>query len=135
VRYIAISVLFVGLGLAGFAAMQAQAMITRIQAENTVIQEVPTVRVATFAQDLPRGHLITEADLVVVEYTASSVPPSAVQELPSGQWLARDVASGQPVLARDVSVEPVDRSAQYIRVRRGAETSWACVAFCPDEPS
>lgn len=134
-RYIAIVVLFAGLGMAGYAVVLAQDHIERIQAEQTVVQEVPTVRVAVFASDLPQGHVVQESDLRVVEYTEGAVPPARITELAQavGMSIRADVLSGQPVLTPVLSAEPIAMRPLIILVRRGTETDHVCVARCPEE--
>lgn len=134
-RYIAIVVLFAGLGMAGYAVLLAQDHIERIQAEQTVVQEVPTVRVAVFASDLPQGHVVQEADISIVEYTTAAVPPTRITDLMQavGAHVVRDVQAGTPVLLPLVSTEPVAMRPVNIRVRRGTETSVVCVLRCPEE--
>lgn len=133
-RWIAISVLFVGLGLAGFAAVQAQAMIERIQAENTVVQEVPTVRVVAFARDLPRGYRVTAEDLRYVEVVEGPLVVRGYGEAAIGMWTTRPVSAGAPTAEDALSATEVALEPRYVSVRRGTETAWVCVEFCPRGP-
>lgn len=134
-RRLAFVVLIFGLGLAGAAAFQARSAIDAAYASTTVVQEVPTRDVLAFAHDLPRGHQITTSDFVTVEYVETSVPPSVFGDIPTDLWLARDVVAGQPVLAPDVSSEPVARRPQFVTIRRGIEQSRVCVAHCEEDAS
>lgn len=117
-RSFAVVALFVGLGLAGYAVTQVQAVL----AAASPIQEVPTSRVVTFATDLPQGHLITATDVTVVDFTTSSVPADAVPEDKAvGFYLERDVLAGdvarEPILSWE-PIEAVPEPPQIVRVRK-----------------
>lgn len=131
-KIVAVLTLFSGLGLAGFATMQAQAYVSRIQEEQTVVQEVPTEQVVVFAHDLPRGHLIAQDDLTTVEYVAGQMRVEVAGESAIGQYTTRPVSAGQPTVVTALSVDEVPLQGEFVRVRRGTESVWTCIRFCGD---
>jgi len=132
-RSVTALVLMLGLSLAGYAVYLANELIQQIEAENTVVEEVPTRLVATFAQDLPQGHILALEDMAGMRYVETSVPSSIMLRADAvGSYVARDVRAGEPVLASLVSVDPIDPEPVLIRTRRGIEVTTTCLAFCKE---
>lgn len=134
-RGLAFGVLVVGLGLAGFAAVQAQAVIERAHASTTVVQEVLTERIVVFARDLPRGYLVTAQDLTTVDLVTGPLVVRGYGEQAVGMWTTRPVSAGAPTAEESLSVTEVPLQGQFVTVRRGTDISRVCVAHCPEDQS
>lgn len=121
-------VLLVGLGLASLAVVQARAFMS----STTVVQEVPTVEVVVFKSDLPRGHVVTPEDLMVMPYVEYSTPDTFLREASAvvGAHVVTDVAQGQPAVTNLLSQEPIEQRPVTVRERRAGKTSSVCIARC-----
>lgn len=92
------------------AAATAGMLLRTVRAADAAVDRWgPTHRTAVAAGDLPAGHRLTAADVVVVQLPAGARPPSAVADAPVGATLRADVAVGEVLTTGRVG--PVDEGA------------------------